>query len=111
MTNDTNSVSVKVRYDNPVIVDCVFDFTVGPHIVGGVMQLDEFEFRAAASAGATAASYGWDFGDDTHTTSTTPVIVHAYGDSKPHVVTLTVPGTNCRVQRTAVTRRRRAAGH
>jgi PKD repeat protein len=107
----TYSALVHVRDDNPVIADCVFDFTIAPHVVGGVMQLDEFEFHAAGAGGATAESYAWDFGDGTHTTSTTPVIVHAYGDSKPHVVTLTVPGTNCRVQHTAVTPRRRAAGH
>jgi PKD repeat protein len=106
----TYTAAVSVRDENP-IVDCIFDFTISPHVVNGITQANEFEFRAAGAGGGTAASYEWDFGDGTHTTSTTPLVTHAYSEATPHVVTLTVPGTNCRVQHTAVTPRRRAAGH
>ena len=110
VTTVTYSVAVRVRDEN-FISDCIYDFTIGPHIVNGVTQAYEFEFRAAGVGGATAASYEWDFGDGTTATTTTPLAVHAYGDAKPHVVTLSVPHTNCRVQHTAITPRRRAAGH
>ena len=106
----TYSASVSVIDIHPV-VDCIFDFTIAPHVVDGTAQAHDFEFHATGLGGATAATYEWDFGDNTHTTSTTAVVSHVYDDAAPHVVTLTVPKTNCHVQHTAVTPRRRAAGH
>ena len=106
----TYTAAVTVRDDNPIL-DCIFDFAIAPHIVNGVMQQNDFVFRAFGAGGATAASYEWDFGDGARATSTTAEQTHAYADAAPHVVTLTVPHTNCRVQHTAVTPRRRAAGH
>jgi PKD repeat protein len=103
ITTVTYAATVSVRDENPLSV-CVFDFTVEPR------QPNEFLFRAFGAGGATAASYEWDFGDGAAATSTTPLQTHAYADATPHVVTLTVPGTNCRVQHAAVPPRRRAAG-
>jgi PKD repeat protein len=103
ITTVTYAATVNVRDENPLSV-CVFDFTVEPR------QPNEFLFRAFGAGGATAASYEWDFGDGATATSTTPLQTHTYADATPHVVTLTVPGTNCRVQHAAVPPRRRAAG-
>src|SRR6266540_1255076 len=80
------------------------------HVVNGIPQQNELVFRAFGAGGATAASYEWDFGDGATATSSTPLQTHAYADATPHVVTLTVPGTNCRVQHPAMKPRRRAAG-
>jgi len=96
----TTRMMVNVRQNTPT--SCTVDFTVQPR------PQNQFAFHAF---GATAASYAWDFGDGTTATSTTPDVVHAYDDAKPHVVTLTVPETNCHVQHTAVAPRRRAAGN
>jgi len=106
----TYTASVKVRDDNPVVVECAFDFTVEPRVVGGTVLPNELVFTAAGVNGATAASYEWDFGDGTKTTGSAPQQTHAYADGKTYTVTLTVPGTNCRVQHTTVKPRRRAAG-
>jgi PKD repeat protein len=97
------NVGQGVPSDTPP-ASCTYDFTVEP-------RLNEFAFHAFSAGGATAASYEWDFGDGAKTTTTTPDVTHAYADAKPHIVTLTVPKTNCHVQHTAVVPRRRAAGH
>src|ERR1051326_3416224 len=109
--NGAESVTTQARVNvGPSVPDqsppasCVFDFTVESG------QQNEFTFHAFGAGGATAASYEWDFGDGTRATSTTPLVTHAYADTNPHVVTLTVPGTNCHVQHVAVKPRRRAAG-
>ena len=105
----TYTVTVNVRDENPPAA-CLFDFAVEPHVVNGVVQPNEFDFRAFGAGGATAPLYEWDFGDGTRATSSTPLQTHVYADAAPHVVTLTVPGTNCLVQHAALTPRRRAAG-
>jgi len=103
ITTVTYTAAVNVRDENSLSA-CVFDFAIEPQVV------NEFLFRAFGAGGATATSYEWDFGDGTRATSTTPLQTHAYADATPHVVTLTVPGTNCRVQHTAMAPRRRAVG-
>ena len=102
----TTQVSVNVAQTAPDIppASCAFDFTVE-------LRQNEFDFHAFGTGGGTAPSYEWDFGDGAKTTSTTPDVTHVYADAKPHVVTLTVPGTSCHVQHTVVMPRRRAAGH
>jgi len=106
----TYTASVKVRDDNKVLLDCVFDFTVDARTVNGVVLPNEFVFAVTGLNGATAPSYQWDFGDGATATSSTAQQTHAYTDAKPYTVTLTVPGTNCHVQHVAVKPRRRAAG-
>jgi PKD repeat protein len=108
-TSVTYVATVKVRDDN-FVLECAFDFTVEPRVVGGTVLPNEFVFIAAGANGATAASYEWDFGDGTRTTGSAPQQTHAYADGQIYTVTLTVPGTNCRVQHTTVKPRRRAAG-
>jgi PKD repeat protein len=103
MTTVTYTATVNVRDEN-ALSPCIFDFAVEPR------RQNEFVFRAFGAGGAVAASYEWDFGDGATATSSTPLQTHAYADATPHVVTLTVPGTNCRVQHAAVNPRRRAAG-
>ena len=95
------SINQVIDYDTAAIV--ASDFGFEPR------QQNEFAFHAFGTGAAT--SYAWDFDDGTTATTAVPDVVHAYADAKPHVVTLTVPGTNCHVQHTVVTPRRRAAGH
>ena len=108
-TTVTYTATVKVRDDRQA-VECAFDFTVEPRVVVGALLPNEFVFTAFGAGGVTAPSYEWDFGDGAKATSNTPRQTHAYADGKTYTVTLTVPGTNCRVQHAAVKPRRRAAG-
>jgi PKD repeat protein len=103
------TATVRVRDDNPV-VECVFDFTVEPRVVGGSILPNEFVFTITGVDGATAPSYEWDFGDGAKATTNSPQQTHPYADGNTYTVTLTVPGTNCRVQHKTVKPRRRAAG-